>query len=248
MAIVLLFMSGETTETGVTRLQLEIWHPGCWSIAVTEQANAGLLGYGSAVTTDGRVLCRTVVYGETISEVETLIEKGHHSPFIRAITETNTTARDHHAGSKPGNAVKEVLVEKSTLANQIGKALFSHGFVRAEPYIVADGIERWSLLTRRNRPEIGVALDEIRDQEDADITLTRITQAADSEPAGDLPLGRLSVRQYEVFQLARRQGYYAWPRETTAQELADDLEITTSTLHEHLHKAEAKLLDGSRTQ
>ncbi|MFC7009366.1 helix-turn-helix domain-containing protein [Halalkalicoccus salilacus] len=89
------------------------------------------------------------------------------------------------------------------------------------------------------------ALDEIREQEDAEITLTRITRTARSGPTGDPPLGRLSACQYEVFDLARRRGYYVWPRETTPQELADDLGITTSTLHEHLHKAEQKLLDLS---
>jgi DNA-directed RNA polymerase specialized sigma24 family protein len=54
-----------------------------------------------------------------------------------------------------------------------------------------------------------------------------------------------STRQREVLELARRRGYYAHPREVMANELAAELGVTTSTVHEHLHKAEAKLLDTS---
>lgn len=210
-------MGSEAAETDVTRLQLEIWHPGCWSIGASEQASAGLLGYGSAVTTNGRMLFRDAVYGDTLSEVDDFIEEGRRSPSVRAITETNTISGQQRTDPQPGNAVKEVFLELHPSASTIGEALLSQGFVRAEPYIVTDGIERWSLLTSRSRPEIDAALDEIRDQEEAEITLTRLSGTADSGPAGDLPLGRLSARQYEVFNLARR-GDYAWPWGTTAQE------------------------------
>ena len=63
--------------------------------------------------------------------------------------------------------------------------------------------------------------------------------------SGELPLSRLSPRQREVFQLARQSGYYAHPKAATASDLADELGVTTSTVHEHLHKAEQKLLDLS---
>lgn len=55
-------------------------------------------------------------------------------------------------------------------------------------------------------------------------------------------MDQFTKRQLEVFQLAREKGYYEYPKETTAGELADELGTTTSTLHEHLHKVEAVLL------
>ncbi|MDX1748003.1 MAG: helix-turn-helix domain-containing protein, partial [Halobacteriales archaeon] len=45
------------------------------------------------------------------------------------------------------------------------------------------------------------------------------------------------------FELARERGYYAWPRGTTAADLATDLGVSKSTVLEHLRKAEARLLD-----
>ena len=52
----------------------------------------------------------------------------------------------------------------------------------------------------------------------------------------------LTEKQREIFNLAVAKGYYAKPRRVTLQELADMTGIKAATLHEHLSKAEAKLL------
>lgn len=55
----------------------------------------------------------------------------------------------------------------------------------------------------------------------------------------------LTKRQYEVVRTAFEAGYYDWPRETDAEEIAADLEITHPTFLEHLRKAEQKLIQAS---
>lgn len=60
-------------------------------------------------------------------------------------------------------------------------------------------------------------------------------------PVPDRPAG-LSPRQYEIISTAIQSGYYEWPRETEAEEIADKLGITHPTFLEHLRKAEQKLL------
>jgi predicted DNA binding protein len=92
---------------------------------------------------------------------------------------------------------------------------------------------------------IETSLDQIRDAEAARVDLVGITEVGGRPGPGELPLFRLSPRQREVIQLARRSGYYAHPKETTAGDLAAELGVTTSTIHEHLHKAEEKLLNLS---
>jgi len=59
--------------------------------------------------------------------------------------------------------------------------------------------------------------------------------------AGDLD--DLTERQREVLEAAYRAGYFDWPRDSTAEEVADSLDIDSSTLHAHLRKAEHSLLD-----
>ena len=51
----------------------------------------------------------------------------------------------------------------------------------------------------------------------------------------------LTDRQQEVFDVARRLGYYEIPRETTQAEVAATLDIATGTVGEHLRHIEAKL-------
>ena len=53
---------------------------------------------------------------------------------------------------------------------------------------------------------------------------------------------RLSDRQGTVLQAAYHSGYFEWPRGTTAEELADSLDVSAPTLHNHLRKAQQKLL------
>lgn len=56
-------------------------------------------------------------------------------------------------------------------------------------------------------------------------------------------LDTLTRSQREAFELAREEGYYRWPREVSTRELAAEMDISKTTLLEHLRKAESKLLD-----
>ncbi|EMA34954.1 bacterio-opsin activator-like protein [Haloarcula japonica DSM 6131] len=52
----------------------------------------------------------------------------------------------------------------------------------------------------------------------------------------------LTDRQREVLVTAHEAGYYSWPREATAADLAALLDISEPTLHKHLRAAEQKLV------
>lgn len=52
----------------------------------------------------------------------------------------------------------------------------------------------------------------------------------------------LTDRQREVLKAAHLAGYYAWPRDVTAEELAESLDIASPTLHQHLRRAEGNIL------
>ena len=65
------------------------------------------------------------------------------------------------------------------------------------------------------------------------------------EPAGEITesdLDELTDRQQEAMEVAFRAGYYQWPRESTATEVAETIGIAPPTLHAHLRKAEQSLL------
>ncbi|OIB57047.1 bacterio-opsin activator domain-containing protein [Natrialba sp. SSL1] len=53
---------------------------------------------------------------------------------------------------------------------------------------------------------------------------------------------RLTERQVTALRAAYFGGYYDWPRESTAEEVADAMGISSPTLHNHLRKAQHELL------
>ncbi len=52
----------------------------------------------------------------------------------------------------------------------------------------------------------------------------------------------LTTRQHEVLETAIAAGYYEIPRQTTQRELATTLDISRSTVGDHLRRAEAKII------
>ncbi|MFC6962641.1 bacterio-opsin activator domain-containing protein [Halocatena marina] len=53
----------------------------------------------------------------------------------------------------------------------------------------------------------------------------------------------LTDRQRTVLEAACYSGFFDWPRESSGGDVADSLDISSSTFHQHLRKAEKKLMD-----
>jgi hypothetical protein len=55
---------------------------------------------------------------------------------------------------------------------------------------------------------------------------------------------RLTEKQQSVLRAAYHAGYFEWPRGSTAEELAESMEVSSPTLHNHLRRAQQKLLSA----
>ncbi len=53
---------------------------------------------------------------------------------------------------------------------------------------------------------------------------------------------QLTSKQRSVLEAAYHAGYFDWPRGSTAEELADSIGVSSPTLHNHLRRAQRKLL------
>jgi PAS domain-containing protein len=109
---------------------------------------------------------------------------------------------------------------------------------------VADGTARY-LAEVATETGARAVIDRVQaDHPDACIKAMRQrdrpAERADSVPGKTVE--DLTDRQQEALEVAYRAGYYDWPRESTAEDVADTLEITAPTLHAHLRKAESSLL------
>lgn len=223
------------------RLTLQVWHPGCWVLDVTGQIEVGLLGYAIYTRKDGRATTYYTVYADKQATIETAVTSIREHPSVYSVSEMTHGYRQQNT-PVPGNATRDLLVEHDG-TTQISEAFIYRGFVYAKPVDIHGESERWTVLSNDDRETIQARLDDIREEEDADITVESVVPAKRVARTDSLPIDRLSHRQREVFQLARKRGYYRQPKEATAGGLAVELDITTSTFHEHLHKAEEKLLD-----
>lgn len=230
-------MSANTS--GGLRLTLDIWHPDCWTLEVTEETDGGLLGHG-VHRIEGMANGRFTAYGDSTDEVEALVDAIRASDLTESVWETDDSNADATT-PVPGNASRGIVV-RYDLEKSINDALVSRGFIPDEPVRMVDGREYWTVVVNESRNAVHDRIEVVREEMDADVAVELIT--APTGGSGIFRTDELSARQREVFELARQQGYYTWPREVSATDLADELDVSKATLLEHLRKAEVKLLGG----
>lgn len=67
------------------------------------------------------------------------------------------------------------------------------------------------------------------------------------DPSRTLPgsiLDRLTDRQREAVELAYREGYFDSPKQASGQEVADEMELSSSAFHRHLRSAEREVFES----
>ena len=95
----------------------------------------------------------------------------------------------------------------------------------------ADG--RWKLRVRfGDRDDVSHAYDRLVER-DVTVDLVRLTDLTEES----LPEHGLTPKQYETLLAAHEHGYFTIPRETSMQELADELGVSHQALSERLRRA-----------
>lgn len=75
------------------------------------------------------------------------------------------------------------------------------------------------------------------------LTRRRVARiASDSERRREFELSDLTERQRSALEVAYRSGYFEWPRRSSGEEVADSLGVSSSTFHQHVRRAEQRLL------
>ncbi len=78
----------------------------------------------------------------------------------------------------------------------------------------------------------------------ASVSLDRLTRTGDGDRSDPIVVDRatLTDRQREVLRTAHRMGYFSYPREASAAEVADAIGIARSTFSEHLAAAHQQVI------
>jgi len=229
------------------RLTLEIWHPGCWAIAATERAEGGILAhaiYNSPQSgAPDAVSGLFTAFGETSAAVDRLVDEVAASPHAGAVSRLQTRF-DRRTRVASGAVFNEFFLEYPP-RDMICPTLLEHGFVHSAPVRIEGGRETWEVVFAGPRDEIERCLDGVREAGPAEVAVERIRGggAENSQPERNKRVDSLTPAQRQAYELARSNGYYAWPRGISTRALAELSDVSKTTLLEHLRKAESKLLD-----
>lgn len=233
--------SDSATTDGIpeVRLQLKIWHPNCWTLQVTDEVSAGLIADG-VYEVNSKIKAHMVAYGDETGDLDELVAAVRDSPLTESVAAMEKNYDFSSRRARPGNATRELFVTYEP-TNSIHDAFVSKGFIPDEPIRIKDGYEYWTVVHDGRRTNVDRRLEKIRQEMDAEVKIWGMEEPTLIEGSGT-QFDELSERQREILQLARREGYYTWPREVSVTELAEKTDLSQATVLEHLRKAEAKLL------
>jgi predicted DNA binding protein len=232
-----------------TRLTLDLWHPNCWAIEATSDHSGGILAHaiydfptGDIERENGRTNGLFTAYGNSAEEVESLLDVIADSGLTGDVLELQERFDSRGRRAVPGSVAREFFLEYDP-GDMINPHLLDQGFVHSAPAQIEDGRELWQVWFPGERSEIRDRIQAVMEASGADIKVESISSSKGTEPERERRLDTLTQSQRQAFELAREEGYYRWPREVSTRELASMLDISKTTLLEHLRKAESKLLD-----
>ena len=238
---------GAAEEWSGTRLTLDLWHPNCWAIEATGRTDGGVLAHAiynspkANADAPNSVNGLFTAFADTNEEVEELLDAIRASDRAGDLLELQE--RFGRARDAPGNVVREFFLEYDP-ADMLCPTLLEHGFVHSAPVRIEDGREEWQVCFVGERTEIRESLDAVQESAGAEVTVQSMSSSGQpGQSPREQRLDTLTTTQREVYEHAREAGYYEWPRGASTRDLADDLDVSKTTLLEHLRKAESKLLD-----
>lgn len=143
------------------------------------------------------------------------------------------------AGRRNGTAHYEVVLDGPSL---IARLVDQGGTLRR---LVADPDGTRLVVSLPTDTDVRVVIDTLRESYPALTLISRTQQDSVTGSVGQFRTTfeeRVTDRQLQALRTAFLSGYFEWPREHTAEEVASLLDITQPTLNRHLRVAERRLL------
>ena len=121
--------------------------------------------------------------------------------------------------------------------------LYNPELYMPSPVVIKEGWEYWNIASW-NREILERLITEIEkwDKKLHDFTLLQLNKVDLKEIYFPKILPILPEKQKRAFEIAINNNYYKFPRKINLIKLAKILKVSPQTFHEHLRKAEAKLL------
>lgn len=180
-----------------------------------------------------RVQVVTIQGNESFGVVESLNGDGHESEIKSYLQELSQHRKVEVTYASPQTYWTKAVVEPGH--KSIIKTILSVGSMSLMPIVHEQGAQTHDVLSPS--PTVFQSLmDNLRAQyRDVDLV-----QLQPSPPLHPQPL--LTQRQEQILKVAYKAGLYDIPKRTTLDSLSKQLGTSKATIHEHLRKAEVKLV------
>lgn len=164
---------------------------------------------------------------------------------------TDPAAAAEALAVEPGIASAELLerdgdggvIECTVVAESLLVPLVSHG-ANVRFALADEGVR----VAAEVAPDVDVrsVVERVQStQPDAELVAKReLDQPLDERDVEGSLDPDLTDRQAQALEVAFRAGYFEWPREHNAEEVAERMDITSATFHNHLRKAEQTLISA----
>jgi PAS domain S-box-containing protein len=183
---------------------------------------------------------RTISTDEEGKFLQYVIVEGMTEAEFRAALDDTESVTSERLLSERGD---ELVFELATAGPPITSRIASHGG-RVREAGLADGEFR-VVAEIPHSVEVRSMVSSLSEvASDLELVSQRSTQRDDSLPEGRSAMESLTDKQLAAVEAAFYAGYFDWPRESTAEELAESMGVSAPTLHQHLRKGERKLLAG----
>jgi len=210
----------------VKQLEFEVTDRSCLAVAVSDAVGSFCEIEHQTVTNDGNYLCFMHV------------EETDPGAAVEATTELGSVADCTVIDSRDGGCLLEVTKRQSGAEAMIDVgATVEHataddgvGTLIVNAPLSADVREVVDAYTELNPDSRLVAKREINSPT---ATMDSLIEGVDDV---------LTEKQQSTMTTAYYSGYFEWPRAKTAEEVADSLDISPATFHQHLRAAERRLL------
>jgi len=215
----------------VQEFEFRIDEAGTVAAGVTEGLDCRYRVLGLASTAEPGLLHYVAVEGATREEIEAALSGAETDRVgdVRIISDDGGTCLIE---ARIVRSVSEILQESGV---QTTEAVAEDGTIE----FVARGPRDLDLRTVLGTLESTHCEVELlaKREADADVRAGHGTPVAVAD--------RLTERQSAALNAAYFSGYFDWPRDSTAEEVADALGISSATLHQHLRHAQRKLIEAS---
>ncbi|ELY92299.1 bacterio-opsin activator HTH domain-containing protein [Natrialba hulunbeirensis JCM 10989] len=212
------------------RLDLQLWHEGCWMLGLTRTYPDATLVV-TDICSDGTDILATVVVSGDDLDLGAVADEAAAAPAVRSTDRLD------------GGLQSLRIHTRYKLESSIYDAIISSSLTPIGDIRIQDNAEYWTLLV--DGGGISSAISTL--EADADVDILRVTDYEPNPSTNHTVIDEirddLSVRQTEYLLSALEEGYYGWPRDIAAKDLAEKHDVSGPTALEHLRKGESVVLE-----